>query len=335
MGGVSGDRQYFVDSFIEIVGYKTGVIIDESQLFELLSELGDFSERLKPDGDKGARLHSVEVEEITAFLLQRLGNTRSPSIMNSHIAMHHKYKENPEKFAVFLAVSEMYVAFLRRATEEARNRPPESGMLDPSDFMKKAFSTHGVDGGEMALEMINGTNEDMHRSPWGSIRSVEWADQVELKELFESENLEASYGSFFDQRFIDYLHQNFGKIGEIHWRKFEGLTGEYFEREGFRVDVGPGRNDDGIDLRIYREVPSDADPALIIVQCKRQKAKIDNALVKSVYADVLHEEAQSGLIVTTSSLSPGAALMRNARRYPVGDADRENLREWLQKMRSG
>jgi restriction system protein len=71
------------------------------------------------------------------------------------------------------------------------------------------------------------------------------------------------------------------------------------------------------------------------VQCKRQKAKIDNALVKSVYADVLHEEAQSGLIVTTSSLSPGAALMRNARRYPVGDADRENLREWLQKMRSG
>lgn len=337
LGRVSGDRQYFVDSFIEIVGYNTGIIIDESQLFEFLSELGDFSELLKPDGDNGARLHSVEVEEITAFLLHRLGNTRSPSIMNSHIAMHYKYKENPEKFTVFLAVSEMYVAVLRRATEEARNKPPETRDRNARSIRlhEGSFSTHGVDGGEMALEMINGTNEDMHRSPWGSIRSVEWADQVELKELFESENLEASYGSFFDQRFIDYLHQNFGKIGEIHWRKFEGLAGEYFEREGFRVDVGPGRNDDGIDLRIHREVPSDADPALIIVQCKRQKAKIDKALVKSVYEDVLHEKAQSGLIVTTSSLSPVAALMRNARGYPVGDADCENLREWLRKMRIG
>jgi len=186
----------------------------------------------------------------------------------------------------------------------------------------------------MALEMISGTNDDMHRSPWGSIRSVDWTDVVELKELFESEALETSYGSFFDQRFIDYLHQNFGQIGDIHWRKFEGLAGEYFEREGFRVDVGPGRNDDGIDLRIYRDVPTETDPALIIVQCKRQKAKIDKALVKSVYADVLHEKAQSGLIVTSSSLSPGAALMRSARGYPVADADRNTLREWIQKMRS-
>lgn len=334
MGGISGHRQYFVDSFIEIVGYKTGILLSQEKLFDLLDELGDFRCRLEPDGDKGARLHSTEVEEVTAFLLHRMGNTATPSTMNSHIAMHHKYKNDKAKFDCFLSVSEMFIAFLNGANEQARIAPPKSGLLDPSDFMNQAFEAYGVVGGEMALEMIEGTNNEMHRSPWGKIRSVDWTDTVELKSLFESESLEVSYGSFFDQRFIDFLHQNFGEIGNIHWRKFEGLAGEYFEREGFQVDVGPGRNDDGIDLRIYREEANEKDPALIIVQCKRQKAKIDKALVKSVYADVLHERAKSGLIITTSSLSPGAAHMRNARGYPVDDADRETLREWIHKMRS-
>ncbi|GFE64366.1 restriction endonuclease [Litoreibacter roseus] len=334
MGGISGHRQYFVDSFIEIVGYKTGILLSQSQLFRLLDEIGDFRARLEPDGDKGARLHSTEVEEVTAFLLHRVGNTATPSTMNSHIALHHKYKGDEVAFACFMSVSELFVEFLNSATTQARKSPPKSGKLDPSDFIKRAFDKHGSTGGEMALEMIYGVNSDMHRSPWGQIRNVDWVDTVELKSLFQSEALEASYGSFFDQRFIDYLHQNFGEIGDIHWRKFEGLTGEYFEREGFQVDVGPGRNDDGIDLRIYRDEPTKNDPALIIVQCKRQKAKIDKALVKSVYADVLHEKAESGLIVTTSSLSPGAALMRNARGYPVADADRETLREWIHKMRT-
>ncbi|MDA7966227.1 restriction endonuclease [Ruegeria sp.] len=334
MGGISGHRQYFVDSFIEIVGYKTGILLDQHQLFELLDELGDFRTRLMPDGDKGARLHSVEVEEVTAFLLNRVGNTATPSTMSSHIALHHKYKGDKAAFDCFMSVSEMFIEFLNSSTAQARVSPPKSGKLDPSDFIRRALDKHGTTGGQMALEMISGVNGDMHRSPWGKIRSVDWTDTVELRSLFESESLETSYGSFFDQRFIDYLHQNFDEIGQIHWRKFEGLTGEFFEREGFQVDVGPGRNDDGIDLKIYRDGPVEGDPALIIVQCKRQKTKIDKALVKSVYADVLHEKAESGLIVTTSSLSPGAARIRNARSYPVADADRETLREWVRKMRT-
>ncbi len=334
MGGISGHRQYFIDSFIEIVGYKTGILLSQDQLLTLLDELGNFRVRLEPDGEKGARLHSNEVEEITAFLLHRLGNTDTPVPINSHISLHHKYKNNDAQFERFMSVSEMFVEFLETANEQARISPPDSGMIDPTSFIRQAFAKHGPTGGEMALEMVLGANSDMHRSPWGKIRSVDWVDTVELKSLFESEALEASYGKFFDQRFIDYLHQNFSQIGDIHWRKFEGLTAEYFEREGFQVDVGPGRNDDGIDLRIFPQNPTDGDPALIIVQCKRQRAKIDKALVKSVYADVLHENAKSGLIVTTSSLSPGAAQMRNARGYPVSDADRETLRDWIYKMRT-
>jgi restriction system protein len=185
------------------------------------------------------------------------------------------------------------------------------------------------------MEILSGTNNDMHRSAWGSVRNVEWKDEIELKELFESEKLDTQHGKFLDQRFIDFLDRNFEKVDEMHWRKFEGLAGEFFEREGYRVEMGPGRGDGGVDLRVFPKDAGEGDPPLIIVQCKRQKAKIDMVLVKSVYTDVEWEKAKSGLIVTTSTFAPGADRVRTARAYAVEAADRPKLHEWLAKMRSG
>ena len=73
---------------------------------------------------------------------------------------------------------------------------------------------------------------------------------------------------------------------------------------------------------------------MILVQCKRQKAKIDKVVLKSVFADVLEERADTGLIVTTSTLSPGAETTRTARNYPVEAADRSTIRKWIGKLRS-
>ena len=50
-------------------------------------------------------------------------------------------------------------------------------------------------------------NLQMHRNPWAKYRREEWKDVTQLKALVESESLEATYGTFFDQRFVDYLGQ--------------------------------------------------------------------------------------------------------------------------------
>ncbi|GEM_PF-6903413 len=42
------------------------------------------------------------------------------------------------------------------------------------------------------------------------------------------------------------------------------------------------------------------------MQCKRYKTKIEKMVVKSLWADIQEYGAESGLIVTISSLSPGA-----------------------------
>jgi restriction system protein len=42
----------------------------------------------------------------------------------------------------------------------------------------------------------------------------------------------------------------------------------------------------------------------ILVQCKRQKEKVPQLVINGLYADMLNENAPSGLIVTTSTLAP-------------------------------
>ncbi len=332
LGSINISRTAAVETLSEIVGYKAGILIGPEELRDLLQDYDpQLAERIASEQVGGFRFHSSEFQEIVAHLLFKVGNIESPSTVPYSIAMFHKAKKDPKDLECYFGVMESYDKFIRKALRS--NLAPGS-QIDPEEFMRDAKNRHGLKGLKMAMEVIKGVNRDLHMSPWGQVREHDWTDIAQLSDLFRSESLETQYGSFFDQRFIDYLHVNFEKISNIHWRKFEGLAGEFFDRSGFVVDMGPGRNDDGIDLRIFPKDENPEHPPLIIVQCKRQKEKVGKAILKSVYADVLHEGAESGLIVTSSWLAPGAQEMKSARNYPVETADRDTLREWVTKMKT-
>jgi restriction system protein len=152
--------------------------------------------------------------------------------------------------------------------------------------------------------------------------------------LFTSESLQTLHGTYFDQRFVDYLSRDFGSIDKINWRKFEGLTCEFFNKLGFHVEIGKGRDDDNVDARIWRVAQDAMWPPLILVQCKREKQEVGKVVVKALYADMTEENAESGLIVTTSALSPGARKVCKARSYPINEANRETLKIWVEIMRT-
>jgi restriction system protein len=103
---------------------------------------------------------------------------------------------------------------------------------------------------------------------------------------------------------------------------------------GCHVEIGEGRNDEGIDGRVWPSKEDRSQPPLVLVQCKRQQDKVSKVVVKALYADVVAEGAKAGIIVTTNALSPGARRVCTARSYPVGEADRETLRKWLAAMRT-
>jgi restriction system protein len=330
MGGLSMNGRTFWEILSEGVGFKTGLTLDREDLLSLFNTDDRFADLadLPADEAHGRRFESVEYEELFFFLLFKLGRLereRRPSPMAD---LHHKYKNDPIRSNFVNGVGELFLEF-----SNSIDLGKVGAVIDPRRFISLVVERYGADALEMAMQLLGSVNASVIGSPWSRAREVTWDNDVALRELFRSEGLVAPVGPFVDQRYIDFLHRNFDRIDEVNWRKFEGLTGDFFQREGYRVELGPGRNDGGVDLRVWTDSATSNNPPTILVQCKREKAPVGRVVMKALYADVLHEGATSGLIVTSSRLSPGARDDRNARGYPIADADRATVREWIRKLR--
>ena len=327
MGHIHIDEFSFFEMLSEVIGFKTGVGLDKNDIQRLLEANGNYDEFLTLEDGDYLRLESTEVEEVVEYLLYRLGRLKQPRNPMPIVGLYHKYKRSPDKLEVLQIVQNSWITFLNEALEE-----PNLNKIDPSPFLVAMKEQYGLGGLGIAIEVVEAFDVQLYKSPWGRMTTSEWKNVIELKALFNEEGLEPFYGSFIDQRFIDYLMRNFDDIDRINWRKFEGLTAEYFERSGFSVSLGPGRGDDGIDVRVW---PTDDDPIkppAILIQCKREARPIQKVVVKALYADVINEGATSGLVVTTSRLAPGAKKLCQVRNYPIDEADRSSLKTWIEAL---
>lgn len=120
----------------------------------------------------------------------------------------------------------------------------------------------------------------------------------------------------------------------IHWRQFERLVAEYLHRQGYAVQLGPGSNDDGVDIRMWPSEPESGGPPLLIVQCKRQRQKVEKVVVKALWADMQAEGAVRGMVATTKAVSPGARDTISARGDAIDSADHLTIAHWLEVMRT-
>ena len=331
MGSFAMSGLDFWQSLSDGVGFKTGLALDHDDLLAMLQGDERFADlaALPADEAHGRRFGSVEYEEIFSYLLFKLGRLEQPMRPMPIGGLYHKYKSDAARLKVVYGVGDLFIEFGKSPEFESAK-----GAIDPRRFIQAAFDRYGKSGLDIAMELVASVNASIVGSPWSTAREIKWTEEVALRDLFKSEGLVAPDGPFLDQRYIDFLHRNFERIDEINWRKFEGLTGDFFQKEGYRVELGPGRNDGGVDLRVWANDLPPSLPPTILVQCKRHKAPVDRVTLKALYADVLHEKASSGLIVTTSRLSHGARDDRNARAYPIDDADRATVREWIEKLRT-
>lgn len=314
----------------EIVGYKSGLALTREHLIRLTPAY--YARIWDGPDERIVRIRSEEFEEIIANILYKTGNTSTPSTMPLGVAGYHKYKGDPKLLSIWMDVTSLFTEMLRKGLEDEGTTGNKT--IDPTPFVEACRERHANIGANMAVEILKGLDYQQHRSPWMPYRRIEWKDTANLNDLFRSESLETYYGSFLDQRFIDYLSRNYDDIDQINWRKFEALTAEFFDRLGFRVEIGKGRNDDNIDVRVWPTAEAKNHPPALLVQCKRQKREVEKVVVKALWADISHEGAKSGLIVTTSALSPGAEKVCTARSYPIEQANRKTLVTWVQAMRS-
>lgn len=330
MGGMLFDPGVLADVLSETAGYKAGLALSVPEICEHLE--GTIYSRIITDSEHYVvRIRSEDYEDLFYKLLHRIGYTTEEYDGDYlGIKLYHKYRQSAA--AEWDGVTNLFLEIWPRLMQEAHKSGTKS--IDPRPFMQAAHERFGRLGLDMAVERLEVLSKALNLSPHSPQRYVQWSDSVRLAALFSGSKASPGRGRFIDQRFIDYLSANNHRIGEIHWRKFEQLTAEFFDREGYSVKLGPGSNDDGVDVRIWKPDQDPTESPHCLIQCKRQKDKVERVIVKGLLADVQFEGAEYGLVVTTSELSPGARSTILTRAYPIGEIDRGGLTQWLDKLRT-
>lgn len=332
MGGMWFDPEILADSLSETAGFKAGLALSLEAMCDHLSDTR-YADLLKESEMHMVRIRSEEYEELFYKLLHRIGYT-SEEFNGDHtgISLVHKYR-GTEKEKIHAGVTELLIEYWPRLMEETRKSGGK--LIDPSAYLKACALEYGKVGFDIAWERIEIIDRGLHLYPHTGLRYKEWCNVEKLDSLFLGGGHKPENGTFIDQRFINYLITNPEKLGDMHWRKFEELTAEYFNRSGFKVELGPGQNDDGVDVRIWKaEQEQDTEAPHCIIQCKRQKQKVEKVVVKGLYADIQFEEAKCGLLVTTSELSRGAKKTIKVRGYPIEEVDRTQLKKWLTELQN-
>lgn len=282
MGAFHASSMWITGHLGELVGYKAGLALTREELAEHLLDSPYIRDVVLVTEHRWVRVRSEEYEEAVRGLLYRVGNIPEHSSTPPILAAVHR-------LAVDSTRSEDGEFVLKRCMalfEYASDNTPQGTTLDLDGLLETVDAELGGSGVKIAFEQLDAIGLQRHTSPWMPQRNFDWGNTVELRDLFKSESLKTRYGKFFDQRFIDYLSQNFCRIDEINWRKFEELAGEFFKRAGFQVEIGPGRADGGVDVRVWKPEDDTEKPPLILIQCKREQQKISQLVVKALWADV-------------------------------------------------
>jgi restriction system protein len=329
VGSITFEKGRFADHLHEIMGYKAGIAASIEHMCDLLSGTG-YDDNISNSEQYGLRIRSEDYESLYYELLHKVGVTDKPygGMLEIFNISSEIEKSGGMEFATDMLniYQENIELEMKRATKENRKS------LDPTSMMRDAVERHGKQGLDAIMKLIHGYTDLMNNSPHSVMRFHQWNDVVAIEDLFSEYSPVVSNGTFLDQRFIDYLSVNTEKLGGIHWRKFEELTAECFSKFGYSVELGPGSNDDGVDVRVWNDDQRGAPK--YIIQCKRIKSKIDKVTIKGLYADIVHEGGELGVLVTSSELSVGARKTISARSYPIEEINGGKIKSWLSELRT-
>lgn len=318
MGAVLFPIQSFYDQTSELVGIKSGLLLNDFTVNKILKE--KFNDRFldNPNGNHHVRLRSEEIEMMIKYIRIRIGNIPASSKVN-HYRILSKYFKSIEDFRIhsyYLNYAIRQTALGLELTHTSLRNEISKDKKLPEELVEA-----------LTFTIMERVDDGITFPP-----SYNLDGATLLQSLFELEVFPLSNNTFIDQKFIDYLAVNGNEIEEIHWRNFERFIAEYFQRQGLTVVLGPGQNDGGIDIRVFNEKES-KDP-LIVIQCKRYKSehKVSIETVKAFHSDVVFEKAKLGLVATTSKIATGGKKIVEARNYNISFVEKEKVKNWATKM---
>lgn len=322
---VTNCRQYFHDLLVDLLAIKSGLAVSVPTAVHLLNSTAPEDERWW-DGKplEGVSVRAEEVQYRFIQLLHHVGAIPDDKTIEAlgwdFCRGNMEHIPHDEEFPLPLPIEVLKLTYLKDAVIRTA--------LDGAPLPAQLQSLPGIEQlvGQVALRHI-----------WGKSTpdSRRWNGTVSLRDLFESEEAPATPGTYFDQRFIDYLLAQPQDIAWIQWRQFERLTAEYFHRQGYTIHLGAGRKDGGVDITAQKAT-NIVGPEFVVIQCRRynEDSSVGLDAVRAFWATVNDQSATRGMIATTSRLTEGAKNYCEARRYRLSSAETANVIQWLEQMKT-
>ncbi|BFO65378.1 restriction endonuclease [Chryseobacterium sp. KCF3-3] len=327
MGAIIWSLQNCINSILDVVIIKTGLVITEEYLIELLKEEFPNShfDRYEESADVGIRVRSEDFDMYCREIRKKLGELENTIPL---------FVQDVEKCVEWMEQEIDYMGCVRQIMSLAAEKynPDDPQLIDTTFIFEKL-----IEDGKYPLEVIEQAFKDIiHQQQMSNnitpTEEILWDGGVSLEDLFKKEHIPINENEFIDQKFINFLQANPKELEAMHWRNFERLTAEFFNRQGYEIELGPGTNDGGVDVRVFNK--EDKTKPYIIIQCKRHKEsnEVKIETVKSFYTDVAFEEAGRGLIATTSKIAAGGKKVVSIRKYPLQFAENKEIIDWVDRM---
>ncbi len=314
-----------LDTIIEQVAVKTGILLNDHDVHDLLksSEMDSWLFVFEKAPDEIIRVRPEFIEDFVRILRAILGNLpdASPATIHSIRIFKEIFESGIDPQPALDALSKViengkYKVIGKEAAEEIAQI---SGV--PLSIVNKillSFYEH----------------QDRGLNPFFTVESKEWDGAIPLSELFGGEIIPDNPDEYLDQCFLDYLAANNEKIDKMHWRNFERLCAEFFKLLGYEVELGLGKADGGIDIRIWTDADCRSGPPLLLIQCKRyQKGDLVKVeYIKALWSDVVFEGAEHGLLITTSYVAPNGKKVSRVRKWTLSIAENDEVKRMVNSL---
>lgn len=126
------------------------------------------------------------------------------------------------------------------------------------------------------------------------------------------------------------IYCNNEKLFTIHPREFEKIVAELLYQKGFKVELTKQTRDNGYDILAMKYIDG-LSPIKYLVECKRNNInrKIGVEIIRSFKDVILTEQANKGIIVTTSYFSKQAIIKQKETPFLLDYKDKDDIMEWI------
>lgn len=130
---------------------------------------------------------------------------------------------------------------------------------------------------------------------------------------------------------VDALKKQPTDIHALSPRKFEELLADLLSDMGWEVELTQATRDGGKDILAY--LNTDLGRLLCLVEAKhyRKDRKVGVELVRTLYGTLCDAQANSAMLVTSSSFSPEANEFQRKHRYQLALRDYTDVISWIMK----